>query len=101
MDGKGYPRGLTRDQMSVQARIMGIADIFEALTARDRPYKKGQTLTESLQILGQMRLNGHIDPDLFDIFIRERVYLRYAREFLDPAQIDAVDVTKIPGYAGD
>jgi len=101
MDGKGYPRGLTRDQMSVQARIMGIADIFEALTARDRPYKKGQTLTESLQILGQMRLNGHIDPDLFDIFIRERVYLRYAEQFLDPAQIDAVDVTRIPGYSGE
>ncbi|MDI1320918.1 MAG: GAF domain-containing protein, partial [bacterium] len=64
MDGKGYPRGLTGAQMSVQARIMGIADIFEALTARDRPYKPGKTLTESLQILGQMRLNGPIDPEL-------------------------------------
>jgi len=101
MDGKGYPRGLTRDQMSVQARIMGIADIFEALTARDRPYKPGKTLTESLQILGKMRLDGHIDPELFDIFIRSRVYERYAKEFLDPAQVDAVDVTKIPGYSGD
>ena len=101
MDGKGYPRGLTREQMSVQARIMGIADIFEALTARDRPYKKGQTLTESLQILGQLRLNGHVDPDLFDIFVRERVYLRYAEKFLDPAQIDEVDVSRIPGYSGD
>ena len=101
MDGKGYPRGLTRDQMSVQARIMGIADIFEALTARDRPYKKGKTLTESLQILGQMKLSGHVDPDLFDIFVRERVYLRYAQQFMDPAQIDAVDVSRIPGYSGD
>lgn len=101
MDGKGYPRGLTGAQMSVQARIMGIADIFEALTARDRPYKPGKTLTESLHILGQMRLNGHIDPDLFDIFVRSRVYERYAREFLDSRQIDAVDVTKIPGYSGD
>ncbi len=101
MDGKGYPRGLTREQMSVQARIMGIADIFEALTARDRPYKKGQTLTESLQILGQLRLNGHVDPDLFDIFVRERVYLRYAEKFLDPTQIDEVDVSRIPGYSGD
>jgi HD-GYP domain-containing protein (c-di-GMP phosphodiesterase class II) len=101
MDGKGYPRGLTRTQMSVQARIMGIADIFEALTARDRPYKKGKTLTESLQILGQMKLNGHVDPDLFDIFVRERVYLRYAQQFMDPAQIDDVDVSRIPGYAGD
>ena len=101
MDGKGYPRGLKREQMSVQARIMGIADIFEALTARDRPYKRGKTLTESLQILGQMKLNGHVDPDLFDIFVRGRVYLRYAKQFMDPAQIDAVDVSKIPGYAGD
>jgi HD-GYP domain-containing protein (c-di-GMP phosphodiesterase class II) len=101
MDGKGYPRGLKGDQMSVQARIMGIADIFEALTARDRPYKPGKTLTESLQILGNMRLNGHIDPELFDIFVRSRVYERYAKEFMDPAQIDAVDVTKIPGYSGD
>lgn len=101
MDGKGYPRGLTRDQMSVQARIMGIADIFEALTARDRPYKPGKTLTESLHILGQMRLDGHIDPDLFDIFIRSRVYERYAQEHLAPAQVGAVDVTKIPGYSGD
>lgn len=101
MDGKGYPRGLSRDQMSVQARIMGIADIFEALTAKDRPYKKGKTLTESLAILGRFRQNGHIDPDLFDIFVRERIYLRYAREFLDPAQIDEVDVSRIPGYSGD
>lgn len=101
MDGKGYPRGLTREQMSVPARIMGIADIFEALTARDRPYKKGQTLTESLHILGRLRLNGHVDPDLFDIFVRERVYLRYAEQFLNPEQIDAVEVAKIPGYSGD
>ena len=101
MDGKGYPRGLTGNQMSVQARIMGIADIFEALTARDRPYKRGKTLTESLHILGQMKLNGHVDPDLFDIFVRERVYLRYAKQFLESAQIDDVDVSRIPGYAGD
>jgi HD-GYP domain-containing protein (c-di-GMP phosphodiesterase class II) len=101
MDGKGYPRGLKRDQMSVQARIMGIADIFEALTARDRPYKPGKTLTESLQILGRMCLDGHIDPDLFDIFIRSRVYERYAKDYLDPAQVDPVDVTEIPGYSGD
>jgi HD-GYP domain-containing protein (c-di-GMP phosphodiesterase class II) len=98
MDGKGYPRGLTRDQMSVQARCMGIADIFEALTAKDRPYKKGKTLTESLTILGRFKLNGHIDPDLFDVFMWEKVYEKYATQFLDPEQIDEVDVTKIPGY---
>jgi HD-GYP domain-containing protein (c-di-GMP phosphodiesterase class II) len=98
MDGKGYPRGLTREQMSVQARVMGIADIFEALTAKDRPYKTGKTLTESLQILGKFKENGHIDPDLFDVFIRRKVYLRYAEQFLDAEQIDAVDEGKIPGY---
>jgi len=97
MDGKGYPRGLTREQMSVQARVMGIADIFEALTAKDRPYKKGKTLTESLTILGNFKLGGHIDPDLFDVFIREKVYLDYAKQYLAPEQIDDVDLSKIPG----
>jgi len=98
MDGKGYPRGLNRDQMSLQARVMGIADIFEALTAKDRPYKPGKTLSESLYILGKFKLNGHIDPDLFDVFVREKVYLNYARQFLDAAQIDAVDEAAIPGF---
>ena len=98
MDGKGYPRGLTGDQMSVQARIMGIADIFEALTAKDRPYKKGKTLSESLHILGNFKLNGHVDPDLFDVFVREKVYFKYAKQFLDPEQIDEVDEKAIPGY---
>lgn len=98
MDGKGYPRGLTREQMSLQARMMGIADIFEALTAKDRPYKKGKTLTESLAILGKFKLGGHIDPDLFDVFVREKVYLAYAEQFLDPEQIDDVDESAIPGY---
>ena len=98
MDGKGYPRGLKREQMSVQARVMGIADIFEALTAKDRPYKRGKTLTESLNILGRFRLNGHIDPDLFDIFVRRKVYMRYAEQFLDREQIDEVDESAIPGY---
>lgn len=98
MDGKGYPKGLTQEQMSVQARVMGIADIFEALTSADRPYKKGKTLTESLHILGKFSLNGHIDPDLFDVFVRNKVYLDFARKFLDSEQIDFVDESKIPGY---
>jgi HD-GYP domain-containing protein (c-di-GMP phosphodiesterase class II) len=98
MDGKGYPKGLKREQMSVQARCMGIADIFEALTAKDRPYKKGKTLSESLEILGRMKLNHHIDPDLFDIFVRKKVYRRYAEMFLDREQIDEVDESRIPGY---
>jgi hypothetical protein len=100
MDGKGYPRGLSGEQMSVQARMMAIADVFEALTAKDRPYKRGKTLTEALNILGRMKLTGHIDPDLFDVFVREKVYLRYADQFLDPAQIDDVDPSAIPGFVG-
>ena len=90
MDGKGYPRGLTREQMSVQARMMGIADIFEALTAADRPYKSGMKLSQALDIMEKMTRNGHIDPDLFAVFVAQRVYLRYAERFLDPTQVDTV-----------
>ncbi len=99
MDGKGYPNRLTRAQMPLQARIMGIADIFEALTAGDRPYKKAMKLSTALTILGKMKLDQHIDPDLFDVFIREKVYLEYAQRFLRPEQIDDVNVTQLPGYA--
>ena len=98
MDGKGYPRGLRGDQMSVQARAMAIADIFEALTAKDRPYKSAKTLSESLQILGKFSENGHIDPDLFNVFVHEKIYLKFAETFLDPEQIDSVDHAKIPGF---
>ena len=98
MDGSGYPKGLKRDEMSVQARIMAIADIFEALTASDRPYKKGKKLSECLKIMGYMKLNQHIDPDIFDIFIKNKIYLDYAEEFLDPEQIDSIDEKVIPGY---
>lgn len=98
MDGTGYPNRLTRDQMSWQARMMAIADIFEALTAGDRPYKKAKTLSEALFILGKMKLQHHIDPELFDLFIREKVYLHYGKEYLDQKQIDDVDHSKIPGY---
>ena len=90
MDGKGYPKGLTREQMSLQARMMGIADIFEALTARDRPYKPGMKLSQAMGIMANFKKNGHIDPDLFDVFVKEKVYLKYAQQFLDPQQIDEV-----------
>lgn len=98
MDGKGYPNGLTRDQMSIPARVMAIADVFEALTARDRPYKEAKKLSEALSILGNMKLNHHIDPDLFDLFIHEKIYLDYAREFMDPDKIDITEPFEIPGY---
>ena len=88
MDGQGYPKGLVRDQISMQGRILGLADVFEALTARDRPYKKPMALRQALAVLEEMRDEGHIDRDLFEVFVREKVYLRYAADYLDPEQID-------------
>ena len=90
LDGTGYPKGLTKNEMSVQARIMAIADIFEALTARDRPYKKGKTLSQAMRILGFMKDDAHIDVDLFDIFVKKKIYMKYAKGFLEPEQIDEV-----------
>ena len=101
MDGKGYPLGLTREQLSIPARMMGVADIFEALTSSDRPYKKGKKLSECLRILGFMKKDGHVDPDIFDVFVKEKVYMRYAEEFLPKEQVDEVDESKIPGYELD
>ncbi|MDX8376969.1 MAG: HD domain-containing phosphohydrolase [Mariprofundales bacterium] len=98
MDGRGYPRGLKRHELSIPARVMAIADVFEALTSSDRPYKKAKTITEALFILGKMKEDNHIDPDLFDAFIRQKVYMRYAKKHLNAEQIDEVDETKIPGY---
>ncbi len=93
MDGKGYPKGLTRDQMSWPARMMAIADIFEALTAADRPYKKAKTLSESLKILWFMKKDGHVDPELFDLFLTSGAYQEYADQFLRPDQLDKVDIS--------
>ena len=92
MDGTGYPRRLVRDEMSPVARMMAIADIFEALTAVDRPYKKGKTLSEAIKIMSFMKKDQHIDPELFDLFLRSGVYREYAERFMKPEQIDTVDV---------
>lgn len=94
MDGKGYPKGLTREEMSVPARLMAIADVFEALSARDRPYKKGKTLTECLKIMQDMANSNHLDPDLFEIFVKQKVYLEYAKEYMHPDQIDEPELQK-------
>jgi len=88
VDGKGFPQGLMKDQMSVQARIMAIADIFEALTARDRPYKDPMKLSQAVSILKKMSETGHIDPDLFDVFMTQSVHIHYAKEHLLPEQYD-------------
>jgi HD-GYP domain-containing protein (c-di-GMP phosphodiesterase class II) len=92
MDGTGYPRGLTADQMSIPARMMAIADIYEALTASDRPYKSAKTLSESVRIMSFMKKDAHIDGDLFDLFLKSGVYRAYAEEHLRPEQIDEVDI---------
>ena len=94
MDGTGYPKKLKRDDMSLPARIMAIADIFEALTAADRPYKTAKKLSESIKIMSQLKKNAHIDPELFDLFLSSGVYKDYAERFLDPAQIDDIDITR-------
>ena len=99
MDGKGYPRGLTKKDIPIQGRIIAIADIFEAMTAKNRPYKKGLTVMEALRKMGSMKQEGHIDPDLFDLFVDEKIYLHYAEKYLPPAQIDEVVLSQIPGYA--
>jgi HD-GYP domain-containing protein (c-di-GMP phosphodiesterase class II) len=88
MDGTGYPNRLKREDMSVQARCMGIADIFEALTANDRPYKKAMKLSQCLAILARMKDDQHIDPDLYDIFIKHKIYQTYAQKYLSPEQMD-------------
>ncbi|MBU2055648.1 MAG: GAF domain-containing protein [Proteobacteria bacterium] len=89
LNGKGYPGGLDESQLSLQSRILALADIFEALTAKDRPYKKGKTLSEAMQIMSMMAKDRHIDPDLFDLFQREGIYLDYARRELALQQIDS------------
>ena len=91
VDGRGYPQGLTREQMSIPARAMAIADVFEALSAADRPYKPAKPLSQCLGIMRAMRDEGHIDPDLFEVFVREGVFERYAEAHLDSAQIEPLD----------
>ena len=97
LDGKGYPKGLTGDQMSVQAKMMAIADIYEALTASDRPYKDGKKLSQAMRILGFMKNEYHIDEELFEIFVKEGVYKKYAEKFLPESQIDEVDEVAVLG----
>lgn len=98
MDGKGYPKGLTREQMSVPARIMGIADVFEALTAPERSYKKPMPLSQTLEIMGRMVENYHLDPDLFNLFVEKNVYMSYAKKHLNTDQIDKIDLEQLPGF---
>ncbi len=98
LDGKGYPNGLTAEQLPLQARILALADIFEALTASDRPYRARMPLSKALSILGYMTKEGHLDPDMFRLFVDRKLYLNYAEKYLVPEQIDPVDHESLPGY---
>ena len=97
MDGTGYPKGLKGDQMSAQAKIMAIADIYEALTAANRPYKEGKKLSQAMRIMGFMKNDYHIDEDLFEIFVHSGVYKKYAEEYVAPGQLDDVDEESVIG----
>ena len=94
IDGTGYPRGLKGEDMSIPARIMAIADIFEALTAGDRPYKKAKKLSEAVKILWFMKKDNHVDPELFELFLTPGAYRDYAEQFLRPEQVDDVDISQ-------
>jgi HD-GYP domain-containing protein (c-di-GMP phosphodiesterase class II) len=95
MDGTGYPKGVLAGTMSVPARMMAIADVFEALTAVDRPYKKAKKLSEAMQIIGQFKKNNHLDPNIVDFFVTSKTYRKFAEMFLDQSQIDEVDEAAI------
>jgi len=95
LNGKGYPRGLTADEMPLQARIIAVADIYEALTAGDRPYKKAKTLSESLKIMAFCVKAGELDGDILDFFIDSGLYMDYANKFMDDKQIDTIDIVSL------
>jgi HD-GYP domain-containing protein (c-di-GMP phosphodiesterase class II) len=99
LDGKGYPRGLKAEDLSLQARMLALADIFEALTASDRPYRTPVPLSKALTIVGSMSQEGHLDPELFRLFVNHKLYLDYANRYLLPQQIDDVVPLNLPGYS--
>jgi HD-GYP domain-containing protein (c-di-GMP phosphodiesterase class II) len=92
--GSGYPRKMGEAEITIPMRIMAIADVFEALTASDRPYKKTKTLSESINVLSFLKKDKHIDPALFDLLLTSGVYKRYAEKYLLQEQIDEVDISK-------
>jgi HD-GYP domain-containing protein (c-di-GMP phosphodiesterase class II) len=92
MKGSGYPRRLPGSELSVPERLLAVADVFEALTASDRPYKKAKPVSVAIDILHKMVLDNHIDRDCFELFIKDKVYEEYALRYLPPEQLDEVDV---------
>jgi len=94
LDGSGYPRKLSAPDLSIPSRILAIADIFEALTSTDRPYKQNKMLSEAIEILHELKTQNRIDPDLFDLFLTSKAYRVYALAFMEPEQIDDVDISR-------
>ncbi|MFP4531850.1 MAG: HD-GYP domain-containing protein [Desulfobacterales bacterium] len=94
LKGEGYPRKLTGAELSIPERIIAVADIFEALTASDRPYKEAKTLSEAIHILYQLAKAGHIDRDVFELFLTSGIYLTYGKRFLNPEQLDEVPIKR-------
>jgi len=88
LDGGGYPEDIEYKELSLQARILAVADVFEALSAPDRPYKKPKKLSECVKILGFMVKDKHLDKDIIDIFINSGAILEYAKKYLLKSQID-------------
>ena len=95
INGTGYPNGYKGDKLPLQARIIAIADVFEGLTAADRPYKKGYLLSKAMNILRGMAIDNEIDSDLFNLFIKQKIYLKYAENSIESSQIDEIDENKL------
>ena len=91
INGKGYPNGYKGDELPLQARVIALADVFEGLTASDRPYKEGYKLSKAMNILKYMTLDNELDKDIFNLFIKQKVYLKYAEENINPSQIDKIN----------
>ncbi|MBY5940779.1 diguanylate cyclase [Halomonas sp. DP5N14-9] len=100
MDGTGYPRRLAMKDASLEERVMVMADVFEALTAADRPYKSAMTLSRALATLADMVREGHLDPEIFRLMLEQRIYSDYAERFLTPAQRDSVDTEALLARSG-
>ena len=88
LNGKGYPRGLDENEIPLTVRILTLADVFEALTSSDRPYKEPKKLSQVVRILGFTVKDGEMDPDLVDFFLNEKMHIEYAKEHLKPEMID-------------
>lgn len=91
-NGKGYPHGLNDNNLFLASKILMLADVFEAITSSERPYKAPKKLSEALHILQKMKDSGQLDANLYKLFIQKKIYLRYAKQYLSPEQIDEINI---------